>query len=188
MPGYVITSVFEVGGGKVPLGADVLAAGWGIGHRFSYCDGRMLTLVVELTAIDVGAAFESLLSRAELVWHQLGHGTLGSPVSLRVQSAVEPERVPAGIPPAEPSAGAAAAQRVRLGALQAFLRHRRVALRRETPVLMPEVALWVVPPDDEPPDEGGLAGVREPRRPSPAPPGLQAARDLPAGIDEAAAS
>src|SRR5437773_6477621 len=48
---------------KFPLGQDVLATIWGTGHRFSYCDGRMLTLVVELVATDRAAAFESVLSR-----------------------------------------------------------------------------------------------------------------------------
>jgi hypothetical protein len=172
MPGYVITSVFEVSGGKLPLGADVLARAWGMGHRFSYCDGHMLTLVAELTAIDVGSAFEALLSRAEMVWQGLGNAPLGPPVTLRVQGAVEATPVPAGIPPADgepPGAG----------------RPRRTTLAREIRFFRsPQDEIRLIPllddewPDD-PPDDGGLAGVREPRRPRPGPPGLSAAQDLP---------
>ena len=175
MPGYVITSVFEVGGGKVPLGADVMAGAWGMGHRFSYCDGSMLTLVVELTAIDVGAAFESLLSRAEMVWQQLGHGTLGPPVTLRVQGAVEPAQVPAGIPPAT---GDLPPQDPARGRARGLFRRGRPLTVMDGLVLLPELTLFS-PPDEEPPDDGGLAGVREPRRPRPGPPGLLAALDLP---------
>src|SRR5690348_16480754 len=103
MPRYVITSVFELGAGKQPLGADVLAQAWGMGHRFSYSDGRMLTLVAELTAIDTAAAFEALLSRAEMVWQGLGHGPLGKAVTVRVQAGVDPQPVAAGLPAAAPT-------------------------------------------------------------------------------------
>jgi hypothetical protein len=98
MPGFVITVVFDVEGGKLPLGADVLAQAWGMGHRFSYCDGRMLTLVVELTAADRAGAFEALLSRAEMIWVGLGFGSLAAPTTVRIQGAVEPLSVPAGSP------------------------------------------------------------------------------------------
>ena len=181
MPGYVITSVFEVGDGKPPLGPGVLERAWGRGHRFSYCDGRMLTLVVELTAIDVGSAFESLLSRAEMVWQGLGHGALGPPVTLRVQGAVDASEVPAGIPPADDTPPQERARRRAVKALRRF-RSTDAGL-----VLLPDDGLYVDDPRDED-DDGGLAGVREPRRPSPGPPGLQAARDLPTELDQAAAS
>ncbi|HEY6793377.1 MAG TPA: hypothetical protein VI248_01700 [Kineosporiaceae bacterium] len=96
MRGYVITAVFEVNGGKIRLGRDVLASAWGHGHRFSYCDGRMLTLVVEVRASDGTHAFEALLSRSERLWAELGGEPLPPPVTLRVQSVVPEEKVVAG--------------------------------------------------------------------------------------------
>ena len=167
MPGYVITSVFEVSGGKTPLGADVLAQAWGTGHRFSYCDGRMLTLVVELTAVDRASAFEALLSRAELVWTGLGHPPLPPPITLRVQGAVAGESVVAGIVGTEP---ATFAQRV-----------HRLAKRRNIVSLRDELVVRWLDEDGppEPPDDGGLAGVREPRRPRPGPGGISAELEPP---------
>jgi hypothetical protein len=172
MPGYVITSVFEVKGGKLPLGADALAGAWGLGHRFSYCDGRMLTIVVELTAIDTAAAFESVLSRAELVWQRLGHEPLGPPVTLRVQGAVEAAQVPAGIPPADDTPPSARGRRRAIAKVARELRFRAAAEH-----------LLADHDQDEPPDDGGLAGVREPRRPKSGPPGLHTTRDLPSATE-----
>jgi hypothetical protein len=175
MPRYVITSVFELGPGKPPLGPDVLGRAWGMGHRFSYSDGRMLTLVAELTAPDTSAAFEALLSRAEMVWQGLGHGTLGKAVTLRIQAGVEVEPVPAGKPGRSGKRG-----RGRKGAKRA----RQLEFSGD--VLGDDLlADWPGlgrPDDEDPPDDGGLAGVREPRRPKPAPPGLHAVRDLPDAV------
>jgi len=164
MPGYVITSVFEVGDGKPPLGPGVLERAWGRGHRFSYCDGRMLTLVVEFTAVDQRLAFEFLLTRAETVWRSVAHGALGRAVTLRVQGAVD-EKVAAGAP-----AGADGGKRRKRARVLRYFdgpggEGLLEAIGREWP--------------DGPPDDGGLAGVREPRHPLPGPPGLGAARALP---------
>jgi hypothetical protein len=172
MPRYVITSVFELGAGKQPLGADVLGQAWGMGHRFSYSDGRMLTLVAEVTAPDTPAAFEALLSRAEMVWQDLGHGPLGTAVTVRIQAGVDPQPVPAGLPPADTGTG-----RPRRGRVARVLRYVNPLERVLDDVGLP----WR--DDEDPPDDGGLAGVREPRRPKPAPPGLHAVRDLPDAQD-----
>jgi hypothetical protein len=170
MPGFVIFSVFEVGEGRTPLGADVLGQAWGVGHRFSYCDGRTLTLVVELTAVDVAAAFESVLSRAELVWTTLGFAPLPPPTTMRVQGAVQAGRVAAGAPGAEP--GWKGSRRRRLSRQTAVSRDLTY---RATPADRPPVD----PDDPDRPDEGGLAGVREPRRPGPSPGGAAFAIDPP---------
>jgi hypothetical protein len=180
MPGFVITSVFEVPGGKFPLGQDVLATIWGTGHRFSYCDGRMLTLVVELVATDRAAAFESVLSRVEQLWPLFGGGRSalpGPPITMRVQGAVEPEKVPAG----RPGRAVRLVDSLRLSNLPSLPNLPNLPTlprRRRTgwPVgwLPGEDDGWLPGEDD-----GGLAGVREPRRPLPGPPGLSAARDLP---------
>lgn len=175
MPGFVITVVFDVDGGKSPLGADVLAQAWGMGHRFSYCDGRMLTLVAELTAADRAAAFEALLSRAEMVWTGLGFGPLPAPTTVRLQGAVDTESVPAGSPgrsgtgSAHPSRVARTAAHLRAAAAAASgdayqIRRRMLELKGRDGDQSPD-----------PPDDGGLAGVREPRRPAPGSGGMAAA-------------
>ena len=168
MPGFVIFSVFEVSAGRTPLGTDVLGQAWGVGHRFSYCDGRTLTLVVELTAVDVAAAFESVLSRAERVWTTLGFAPLPPPTTMRVQGAVQGDRVAAGARGAEPGPKA---RRRRLTAVSRVLTYRSAATAR--PPTDPDH------PDDDDDGGGGLAGVREPRRPGPGPGGAAFALDLP---------
>jgi hypothetical protein len=174
MPGFVITVVFDVEGGKSPLGAEVLAQAWGMGHRFSYCDGRMLTLVAELTAPDRSRAFEALLSRAEMVWAGLGFGPLSAPTTVRIQGAVDVESVPAGVPGApgsgqgQPAEADRATARLRAQAVASAADAHLRRLRRERRWRDGE------PPSD-PPDDGGLAGVREPRRPAPGSGGMAAA-------------
>jgi len=163
MPGFVITSVFEVSAGRVPLGPAVLAQVWGRGHRFSYCDGRTLTLVAEITAGDARSAFEVILTRTESLWRTCGFGTLERTVTMRVQEAVRNRPVPAGLP----GSGTASARRKR---------HKQA---RQLKYFSPAENRPPELPDDDEPDDGGLAGVREPRQPRPSPPGLAAALDLP---------
>jgi hypothetical protein len=177
MASFVITAIFEVGAGRVPLGKDVVARPWGAGHQFSYCDGRMLTLVVEVSAPDVNQAFEAVLSRAEYAWEGLTGNSLPAPSTLRLQASVPQEKVVAGAVGRGPDrlfAEAAAARAAHLRAavaaltdLQGFGRRGR----RTGP------APWTDP--DDPPDDGGLAGVREPRRPGPGPGGGAVALELP---------
>jgi hypothetical protein len=181
MPGYVITAVFEVAGGKIRLGRDVLAPGWGPGHRFSYCDGRMLTLVAEVRAPEPGYAFELMLSRAEQLWVDLGAEPLPPPETLRVQTVVPEEKVVAGAVGRGPDRFIAESA----AKVAARLRATRAALADLEGQLWP----WSGGPDgpreggDEPPDDGGLAGVREPLRPGPGPgpsaEALQEPRSLP---------
>jgi hypothetical protein len=95
MPGYVITAVFDVGGGSIPAG-DVSRCGWGGGLRFASCQGGVLTLVVEVAAPDRAHAFEEVLSHAERQWVAAGGSALPPPSTLRVQAVVPHERVLAG--------------------------------------------------------------------------------------------
>jgi hypothetical protein len=168
MPGYVVTAVFEVGGGKVPTGRDVLAAHWGPGHRFSYCDGNTLTLVAEVVSPRVADAFETVLSRAEQRWQgRTGH-QLPAPSILRMQTSVPPEiKVAAGAVGRGPDgliAESAAQLAGRLRATRAAL----ADLERRMPWPGRDGGPTAWPGDDDP-DDGGLAGVREPRRPGPGP-------------------
>lgn len=128
MTSFVITAFFEVEPGKVPLGRDVVAKVWAGGHhsrlQFSYCDGRVLTLVVEITAPDQGHAFEAVLARAEAVWEHLTGATLSAPTTVRVQRLVPQEKVVAGAVGRGPDrlfasavAGRAAALRATVSAL-----------------------------------------------------------------------
>jgi hypothetical protein len=153
MPGYVITAVFEVGGGKIRLGRDVLAAGWGRGHRFSYCDGRMLTLVADVTAADRAQGFELVLSRAERLWVELGGEPLHPPVTLRVQTVVPEEKVVAGAVGRGPDgliAGSAARVAARLRATRAALADL-------------EAQLWPRNGPDDGPSGTGTVALDEPR-------------------------
>ena len=96
MPGYVITVVFEVGGGRVRTGRDVLRAAWGRGHRFSYCDGTTLVLVVERRAAGRADAFDSVLARAEQLWVEAGGERLPPPCRVRVEAVVPEPKVVGG--------------------------------------------------------------------------------------------
>jgi hypothetical protein len=177
MASFVITAVFEVGPGRVPLGKDVVARPWGAGHQFSYCDGRMLTLVAEVTAPDVNHAFEAVLSRAESVWEGISGNTLPAPSTLRLQSVVPQEKVVAGAVGRGPDrffAEAAAARAAHLRAAVAALTDlQRLGRRGRRPDAGPRTEFG------DPPDDGGLAGVREPRRPGPGPGGGAVALELP---------
>jgi len=182
MPGYVITAVFEVEGGKIRLGRDVLSPWWGRGHRFSYCDGRTLTLVVEVAAPGRSQAFESVLGRVEGLWTELGGDPLPPPSTVRLQTVLPEEKVVAGAVGRGPDGVIAEAT----ARLTAQLRATRSALGE----LEGRLGSWpgragrpgprTLPPD-EPPDDGGLAGTREPRRPRPGPGPVAETLDEPAG-------
>lgn len=88
MPGYVVTAVFELDGGSVRAGQDLLPAAWGSGHRFSYCDGRLLTLVVEVQEPSRAEAFEAVLEAVDRHWAQLGGDPLPTPASVRIEPVV----------------------------------------------------------------------------------------------------
>jgi hypothetical protein len=162
MARFAVTVVFEVGPGKVPHGADVLERGTVPGkavHRFSYCDGRTLTVVIDWTAESERVARESAITALRLAWAGLTGADPGDPLSVRTRS-LSPtvvERVAAGT--------------------------RRLAFRY--PEGLPDVSslkeprMRRRPGDGDDPDDGGLAGVREPRRPKPGPGSLLAALDEP---------
>lgn len=158
MASFVITAAFEVGSGRVPLGKDVVARWWGPGHQFSYCDGRLLTLVVEITAADANQAFEAVLSRAEVAWEALAGTPLPPPSTLHLRVVLPPEEMvvagAVGRGPDRLFAEAAAGRAARLRAAIAALTDLQKRGRRQRH------------PD---PDPGG-AGI-EPELPLPFPSG-----------------
>jgi hypothetical protein len=94
MSGYVITLGHPTGGARAPLGRDVIASWWGPGHEFSYCDGRTLTLVVEVAARSRADAFEAVLAKLECIWSALTGVALSPPTTVRVEVVVpRPELV-----------------------------------------------------------------------------------------------
>ncbi|MGN6635098.1 MAG: hypothetical protein ACTHJ6_06490, partial [Oryzihumus sp.] len=146
----------------VPRGADVLSRMTILKraiHRFSYCDGRTLTVVVDWNARSAQQAGDEAVLATRLVWAQLTGDDPGEPLSRQVRP-LRAARVPAGL---------------------------REVLERVPGVLVDEAS--AVKPGtgrlrwrrerDDPDDDGGLAGVREPRRPKPAPPHLSAALEEP---------
>jgi hypothetical protein len=152
---YAVTLVFEVGTGKVPRGADVLSRMTVLRratHRFSYCDGRTLSLVVDWNARSAEQAGDEAVLATRLVWAQLTGDDPGEPLSRQVRP-LRAARVAAGLRgPLERVPGVLVQDALKEGG--------RVRWRRER---------------DDGDDDGGLAGVREPRRPKPAPPHLSAA-------------
>ncbi len=151
---YAVTLVFEVGGGKMPRGADVLdrmRLGKKAVHRFSYCDGRSLTVIVDWTADSAGQACTESALAIRLVWAQLTGVDPGDPLSTRARPLRPPPLVVAGS---------------RMSAVARREIDRRIRRRSESDRSSGPDGL------DGPDDEGGLAGVREPRRPKPTPPPL----------------
>jgi len=124
MASFVITAVFELTSGRAPLGRDVVARFWGPGHQFSYCDGRLLTLVVEMSAPDANQAFEAVLTRAEIAWEARTGQALPAPSTLRLQGADPQTQPTAGVVGRGPDrviAEAAAGRAARLRAAVAAL-------------------------------------------------------------------
>jgi hypothetical protein len=157
MARYAVTAVFEVGPGKVPRGADVLdrmRISDKATHRFSYCDGRTLTVVIDWSAASAEQASNDAVVAVRLVWAQLTGTDPEKPLNVRVRPLTPVARVSAG--------------------LRSGLRTVRTARRGGVETLRE----WPFDhPDD--PDDGGLAGVREPRRPKPGPGHMSAALDEP---------
>ena len=121
-------------------------------HRFSYCDGSTLSLVVDWRADSAAQAGDEAALATRLVWAQLTGDDPGEPLSRRIRPLGRLERVAAdvkapldvisGIPLDDLLAHPARAALVRAGRASRAGRATR---------------------GDE--DDGGLAGVREPRRP-----------------------
>jgi hypothetical protein len=152
MKSYVVTAVFEVHSGKAPRVDDVLRHAWPTGHIMSRFDGTSLTVIVQLRAADPAAAGDLVVGRACRAWPRVAQSSLPAPLSVRVV-AQQPALVSAG---------------------------RRIArLRppRKAANSLRGLTLRWMPPDDE--EGGGLAGVREPRRPMPGPGHLSAERAIP---------
>src|SRR3954453_20853668 len=96
---YAVTLVFEVGQGKVPRGADVLNRMTILRravHRFSYCDGRTLTVVVDWSARTADQAVDEAVLATRLVWAQLTADAPGEPLSRQLRP-LGAARVAAGL-------------------------------------------------------------------------------------------
>lgn len=157
---YEVTLVLGAGPGKVPHGADVLglmSVSRHATHRFSYCDGRTLTVIVDWSARSGEQASDEAVLATRLVWAQITGADPGEPLIRRVRP-LRLARVAAGVRAPLDLIGALPLDDV-LGKPGPRGRARRPR-----------------PPDD---DDGGLAGVREPRRPKPAPPHLSAELEEP---------
>lgn len=160
MARFAVAAVFEVGPGKVPRGADVLdrmSIPDTATHRFSYCDGTTLSVVVDWTAESADDARGDALTAVRLVWRTLTGHDLGPPLSVRIRTLTPP--------PPKVAAGRARGRSWHVEGLPPIELFEEPQLR------------W--PDEGHDPDDGGLAGVREPRRPKPGPGHLSAALDEP---------
>src|SRR5919206_615214 len=96
---FCVTAVFEVPPGKSPRGPDVLermVLPDRAVHRFSYCDGRSLTAVVDWRAARPEQACADAVLGIRLVWAQITGHDPGPPLSVRVRVLDLPARVAAG--------------------------------------------------------------------------------------------
>src|SRR3954468_8694965 len=96
---FSVTTVFEVPPGKSPRGPDVLermVLPDRAVHRFSYCDGRSLTAVVDWRAKQPEQACADAVLGIRLVWAQITGHDPGAPLSVRVRALDLPSRVAAG--------------------------------------------------------------------------------------------
>jgi hypothetical protein len=152
---FSVTTVFEVPAGKSPRGPDVLermVLPDRAVHRFSYCDGRSLTAVVDWRSARPEQACADAVLGIRLVWAQITGHDPGPPLTVRVRALDLPARVSAG----------ARGREYRW--LPDATGHGRLVPVESGPTWGPD-GDWPRPPDDD----GGLAGVREPRRPKPSP-------------------
>jgi hypothetical protein len=162
MARFAVTAVFEVGPGKVPRGADVLdraSVPEKATHRFSYCDGTTLTVVIDWTAPSEEVARENAVTAIRLIWSQMTGSDPGTALNVRVRS-LTPKVV------------------ARVAAAPAGSGRATLRTRRSSTLDRPQRRM----DDGEDPDDGGLAGVREPRRPKPSPGSMFAAVDEPMPI------
>ena len=96
---FSVTTVFEVPPGKSPRGPDVLermVLPDRAVHRFSYCDGRSLTAVVDWRAARAEQACADAVLGIRLVWAQITGQDPGPPLSVRVRVLDLRARVSAG--------------------------------------------------------------------------------------------
>ncbi len=136
----------------IPTRDDVLAASWGPGLRRSRVDGGILLVVATVKAWSPQVAAHLVDGRVQHRWAALCHDPA---VAVMVDVRAARALVVAGRVFGRGSGGG----RLRAGSIPPF---------GDDPGR----------PDDE---DGGTAGVREPRRPLPAPPSLSMARDEPRG-------
>jgi hypothetical protein len=166
MARFAVFAVWSVDDGKVPRGGEVLRRAAIRGLRFSYYDGVRLTVLADARADSAADAIALVVGRVAIGWQALGGAAaLGAPEFSQAQLASGLPGVPAGIGPrSRPD-------------LRGLLGGRSVprGSGRNEPLIMVDDRLGLVERsdldgwDDDEPDDGGLAGVREPRRPRPGP-------------------
>lgn len=136
---------------SVPTRDDMFAASWGPGLRRSRVDGGILLVVATVKARSPQVAAHLVDLRVQHLWQALGHD---SAVAVMVDVRAARALVVAG---------------------------RVIGGRRLLTGSIPRFGGGPGGPGDQGGDDedGGLAGVREPRRPCPAPPSLSMALDEP---------
>jgi hypothetical protein len=100
MARYTVTLVFEAGLGKGPQGPDVLESmplPERAVHRYSYCDARTLTAVVDFRSAHPATVCKDVVEVVQRVWSQTAGVAVGAPLSVRVRP-LRPPRPVAGRP------------------------------------------------------------------------------------------
>jgi hypothetical protein len=96
MARYTVTLVFEAGLGKGPQGPDVLESmplPERAVHRYSYCDGRTLTAVVDFRSAQPASVCRDVVEAVQRVWSQVAGVAVGAPLSVRVRPLRPPQPV-----------------------------------------------------------------------------------------------
>lgn len=156
MARYSVFTVWEIDDAKVPRGGGPLDGAAVRGLEFSYAEAGRLSVLLTVRAGSEESAVELAAGRVALGWQFL-HGAPPGPLVHSATRRVGPvDRVVAG-----------------------FARPAPQSVRAR-PSRWPDAELWDGDDGDDPPDDGGLAGVREPRRPRPGPGHLSATAEPPA--------
>jgi len=170
---FQVFAVWAVENGKVARGGEVLRRAGVRGLRFSFYDGARLTVLADVRAASPDDAVALVVGRATIGWQTLAGTPLGSPEYWQALPASGLAGVPAGLAPRRRDA--------RDVVLRGGVADWRAPWRGTEPPWLPPAGLdsdddpW----DEDPPDDGGLAGVREPRRPRPGPGHLTTEASLP---------
>jgi hypothetical protein len=100
MARYTVTLVFEAGRGTVPQGPDVLERlplPEPVVHRFSYCDGRTLTAVLDFRSARPASVCRATVEAIQTAWRQISGQSVGRPLSVRVRPLRQPQPVESGV-------------------------------------------------------------------------------------------
>ena len=100
MARYTVTLVFEAAGGRAPQGVDVLERvplPERVVHRFSSCDGRTLTAVLDFRSARPASVCRATVEIIQSTWQRITGEAVGPPLRVRVRPLRRPQPVDSGV-------------------------------------------------------------------------------------------